>query len=130
MVERCASRLRGIILLPRKAGMLIRYSDQVEAKRKLKLPHISCWDFDLYDPLEKLFFKICDRRVRVRFIKIWFWDLFPPSRQLSLFSAPSRDEEKKKVVIKALDQIRNRYGEDAIKHGREIIQHFRGREAI
>ena len=78
----------------------------------------SFWDFDLYGPLEELFFKACERRVRVRFIKIWFRDFSYPSGQLSLFHDLSPDAEKKSHVVHALDRIRERYGEDVIKYGR------------
>ena len=118
LVERCSYRLRGRAIFPGKAGLLIRYSDQVEVRRRLKLPHVRFRDFDLFRPLEELFFKACKRRVRVRFMRIWFWDLAPPSPQLSLFHAPSPREERGTLVIHAMDRIRERYGEGAIQSGR------------
>jgi DNA polymerase-4 len=118
LVEKCSHRLRSRALFPRKAGLLIRYSDQLEAKRQLKLPRLSFWDFDLYGPMEELFFKACKRRVRVRFIKIWFWDFSSASGQLSLFHDLSSAAEKKATVIQTLDHIRERYGEKAIKYGK------------
>ena len=118
LVERCSYRLRGRAIFPGKAGLLIRYSDQVEVRRRLKLSHVSFRDFDLYAPLETLFFKACTRRVRVRFMRIWFWDFLPPNPQLSLFHAPSPREERGTLVIQAMDRIRERYGEGAIQSGR------------
>jgi DNA polymerase-4 len=118
LVERCSYRLRSSALFPRKAGILIRYSDQMEIKRQVKLSRLSFWDFDLYDPLEALFFKACIRRVRVRFIKVWFWDLSSTSGQLSLFNDLPPAAEKKSSVIQTLDRIRKRYGESAIKYGK------------
>ena len=118
LVERCSYRLRGRAIFPGKAGLLIRYSDQVEVRRRLKLSHVSFRDFDLYAPLETLFFKACKRRVRVRFMRIWFWDFLPPNPQLSLFHAPSPREERGTLVIQAMDRIRERYGEGAIQSGR------------
>lgn len=135
LVERCSYRLRGRAIFPGKAGLLIRYSDQVEVRRRLKLPPFGAQeggperrrgqagrhgpqDFDLFRPLEELFFKACKRRVRVRFMRIWFWDLAPPSPQLSLFHTPSPREERGTLVIHAMDRIRERYGEGAIQSGR------------
>ena len=125
LVEKCSHRLRSRALFPRKAGLMLRYADQVETKRQLSLPLSACghaqagrlsfWDFDLYGPLEKLFFKACNRRVRVRFIRVWFRDLSPASGQLSLFNDISPDTEKKARMVKALDRIRERHGENAIK---------------
>jgi len=132
LVEKCSHRLRKRALFPRKAGLMLRYADQVETKRQLNLPLSACghaeagrlsfWDFDLYGPLEKLFFKACNRRVRVRFIRVWFRDFSPASGQLSLFHDISPNTEKRALVVKALDRIRERHGEDAIKYGRVSAQ--------
>ena len=119
LVERCAFRLRSRTLFPRKAGLLIRYSDQVEVQRRLKLPCLSFWDLDLYGPLEQLFFKTCTRRVRVRFMRVWFWDFSCASGQLSLFPDTSPDHDKKAALVtRALDRIRARHGQGVIRYGK------------
>jgi DNA polymerase-4 len=119
LVEKCSYRLRSRGLFPRKAGLLLRYSDQMETTRQLKLPsHSSFWDFDLYDPIEKMFVNACNRRVRVRFIRVWFRDFSNSNDQLSLFHTTSPDGNRKSLVIQALDRIRERHGEEAIKYGR------------
>ncbi len=118
LVEKCANRLRSRSLLPRKAGLVIRYADQQEIARRIHLPQLSFWDFDLYGPLEELFFKACRRRVRVRFMKVWFRDFSHPSSQLSLFSVAAPSREKKVSVTQALDNIRGRFGGEAIQYGR------------
>ncbi|MCD4717743.1 MAG: hypothetical protein K8R45_13515 [Desulfobacterales bacterium] len=118
LVEKCAFRMRKRALFPAKAGLLIRHSDQMEIRRQVKLSLSSFWDFDLYGPLEALFLNACDRRVRVRFIRIRFWDFSYSSAQLSLFHAPSPALEKRSMVIQALDRIRERHGEGVIKYGR------------
>ena len=115
LVEQCSYRMRKRGLFPRKAGLLIRYSDQMESGRQTRLPHLSLLDTDLYPPLERLFLRACNRRVRVRFIRVWFCEFSPPNPQLTLFHAPSPDEDKKSGVTMALDQIRDRYGEEAIR---------------
>ncbi len=117
LVERCACRMRKRGLIPRKAGLLIRYIDQVETGGRLKVPRPGCQDRDLYNPLEKLFFKRCSRRVRVGFIKVWFWEFFPPDPQLALFHTPFPDEERRSILTRALDRIRERYGEHAVMYG-------------
>jgi DNA polymerase-4 len=118
LVAKCSLRLRKRALFPRAAGLLIRYSDQMETKRRIKLPRLSFWDFDLFGPLEKLFFKACNRRVRVRFLKIWFWDFSPASGQLSLFHDVSPEAEKHALAAQAMDRIKERYGEEAIRPGK------------
>jgi len=117
LVEKSCHRLRSRALFPQKAGLLIRYSDQIECKRLFTLPYSSFWDFDLYPPLENLFLKVYNRRMRVRFMRIWFED-FSVHIQRSLFHDLSPDTKKKFPVIKALDRIRKRYGEEAIRYGK------------
>lgn len=118
LVEKCANRLRSRSLLPRKAGLVIRYADQQEVTRRIRLSQLSFWDFDLYGPLEELFFKACRRRVRVRFMRVWFRDFSHPSSQLSLFPASAPGREQKVSVTRALDNIRGRFGDEAIQYGR------------
>ena len=120
LVEKCSHQMRITAYFPRKAGLLIRYSDQIETGRQINLPHLSFWDFDLYLPLEKMFLTACSRRVRVRFIKIWFWDFSPESSQLLLFHTPSPHKEKTSSVTRAMDRIRERYGEEVIQYGRTV----------
>jgi DNA polymerase IV len=118
LVEQCSRRLRQRQLYPRKGGLHFRYADQEDVIRPILLARPSVWDFDLYPPLEKLFLKACRRRVRVRFMKVWFRDFAPPPAQLSLFAFPSQGEEKKAHVVSSLDRIREKYGDERIQYGR------------
>jgi len=120
LVEKCASKLRARSLAPRRAGLIIRYADQEEVTRRINLPRPSFWDFELYRSMERLFLKACRRRVRVRFMKVWFRDFSAPDPQLTLFAAAPHDREKKAGAILALDRIRERYGGEAIKYGRTV----------
>jgi DNA polymerase-4 len=118
LVEKCSHQLLSRDLAPHKAGLIFRYADQEEIMRCINLPHVSFWDFDLYTPLERIFLRACRRRVRVRFMKVWFQDFSPPTSQLSLFPAQSPLVEKKASVTQALNRIRERYGEETIRYGR------------
>jgi len=116
LVERCAHQLLSRDLCPRKAGLAFRYTDQEEVARRVDLPGVSFWDLDLYRPLERAFLKAYQRRVRIRFLRVWFQDFSAPASQLSLF--PTGFPEKKTLVTKALHRIRERYGGAAIRYGR------------
>ena len=118
LVEKCSYRMRKRELIPRKAGLSVRYSDQVETRRQIQLPRLNFRSPDLFNPLEKLFFEVCSRRVRVNFIRVWFWEFDPPSPQLALFRAPSPDENRKVMTTQAMDRIRERYGTEAISYGK------------
>jgi len=128
LVERCSHRLLSRALCPRKAGLVFRYTDQEEVARRIDLPLSACghaqaggasfWDFDLYRPLERAFLKAYQRRVRVRFLRVWFQDFSPPSSQLSLFPESSSLPGKKASATQALHRIREQYGEGAVRYGR------------
>ncbi len=117
LVERCSYRLRRRKLIPRGAGLLLRYSDQLEVTRQVSLPRASALDSDLYAPLEKIFFKACQRRTGIRTMRVWFRDLALPSAQLSLFPVISPDGERRNQVTRALDSIRERHGDGVIRYG-------------
>jgi DNA polymerase-4 len=118
LVERCSQRLRIRGLIPERAGLAIRYADQMEIIRRISLAGADLWGFAMHDAMERLFFKACERRTGVRFMRIWFSDLSSPSPQLSLFPSASYDMDKKGRVTMALDRIRGRYGDGVIKYGR------------
>jgi len=120
LVERCTRRLRSRSLFPCRAGLIFRYADQEEVMRHIRLPHTSFWDFDLYEALKNLFIRACRRRVRVRFMRVWFQDFSPPDPQLSLFPVVPPVVRKGVSVIQALDRIREKHGREAIRHGRTV----------
>ena len=118
LVERCARRLRERGTYPQRVGLVLRYSDTIEIKRRMRLPTLTYWDFELYPYLKTLFFSACMRRTRVRFMKIWFWDFLYEDNQLCLFEQASPQKEKNKAIVQALDKIRQRYGEKAIGYAK------------
>ncbi|MBW1682354.1 MAG: DNA polymerase IV [Deltaproteobacteria bacterium] len=120
LVQECAFRLRRRGLLPRRAMLRIRYADQVETTRHLKLPYAPLCDQDLYEFLERLFFRACTRRVAVRSLGVRFRDLAPPSRQLSLFHGTGNIDPGKEALTRALDRIRDRHGPGAVRYGRAV----------
>ena len=118
LVEKCVHQLLNRDLVPHKAGLIVRYADQEEIIRRIKLPHVSFWDSDLYTPLERIFLRACRRRVRVRFMKVWFQDFSPLTPQFSLFHTQTQLVEKKASITQALNRIREKYGDVAIHYGR------------
>lgn len=129
LVEICFYHMRKRHWFPMKAGFLVRYGDQVVATRSLKISPavrrghgqtdgLHLWNPALFAPLEKLFFDVCQRRVRVCFLKVWFREFRAFHFQLSLFHAPAPREEKTRRMVRAMDQIRDRYGDGAVFCGR------------
>jgi len=118
LVEKCSHQLLNKALFPHKAGLAFRYTDHKEIIRQVNLPHVNFWNFDLYTPLERILLRACQRRVRVRFMKVWFQDFSPPPSQLSLFPTQFSVPKKKVLAFQALNHIRERYGYEAINYGR------------
>ncbi|MBN2123798.1 MAG: DNA polymerase IV, partial [Deltaproteobacteria bacterium] len=118
LVEKCSHRLRTRALVPGRAGLQLRYADQEDILRQIILPRKSCRDADLYKPLEALFFKLCRRRVRIRFMRVWFQGFSRLDPQLPLFPCREPGEGREKKAIQALDRIREKYGDFAIRYGR------------
>ncbi len=124
LVEKCAFRLRERGIRPGSAGLTIRYSDQLESTRKVHLASEGYWESELYPVIESLFFKACDRRCGVRFMRVRFTDLSKMAGQLSLFSRPHPEIAKRNEVSVAMDQIRGRYGDSAIRFGKTGAGHM------
>ena len=118
LVEKCSRKLRARRLFPLRAGLLIRYADQLEVTRQVRLKGVGIMDMDLYTPLEEQFFKACQRRTGVRFMRIWFREFSTPPAQLSLFPIKSSKAKKPLQLTKALDHIREKYGDMGIEYGR------------
>ena len=90
----------------------IHYTDGFLNKRHRKL---NCNDnHAIINICTDLFKKVFTRRNRVRTIIITATDLFPISRQLSLFDHP---EIKQNNISSALDKMRAKFGQDCIQNG-------------
>ena len=121
LVEKCACRLRKRYIRAGTAGLTIRYSDQSENTRKAHLVSEGYWESELYPVIERLFFKACDRRCGVRFMRVRFTDLSKSSGQLSLFSMPHPKIVRRNKVSVAMERIREKYGEKFINYGKTTI---------
>lgn len=119
MVETCSRRMRDRSIHPGFASVRIRYSDRVEVSRRCRLPQRGSSSLELYPPIEVVFLKAFSRRVRIRHIEVVFYNLRAESGQLCLFDPQERNENKTAAVT-AIDHIRHRYGEEAIRFGRSI----------
>lgn len=118
LVEKCSQRLRRRGARPGRAELQIRYSDQIENNRKAPLASHGYWESELYPVIEKLFFKACDRRCGIRFMRVRFTRLSKTSGQLPLFSQPRPEAVKRNKLSSSMDLIRGKYGYDLISYGK------------
>jgi len=110
MAENLAYQLRNGNKLASCVTVKIRYSDfQTHSKQK-RIPYTSL-DHTLIETTLDLFNKIYDRRVLVRLIGVGYSHLVGGSYQIRLFE----DSQEMINLYQAMDRMRNRYGQDAVK---------------
>jgi DNA polymerase-4 len=118
LVEKATKELRDKKLTARKFRLFLRYSDYKEEQAETRFPGPTDCAPDIFPIAKELLEKILRRRIRVRQLAVKFWDLKPPSAQLSLFDTPQPERSDK--MLKAMDKIRTRFGHDAIGFARTL----------
>ncbi|MCP3176075.1 DNA polymerase IV [Desulfuromonas sp. KJ2020] len=125
LVEGCAYRLRQ---RGQRAGLLVLtlyYEDGVTARRSRRLPSPVAADTALMDSAEALFYATCQRRVRLKGMRLACREL-GTARQLDLFaSAGGEPSRREGTLLQALDQLRQRHGVDVVRRGRTLLSHHR-----
>jgi DNA polymerase-4 len=117
MTERACRKLRIKNVLPRTAWLHVRYSDGVDATRRLRIESPSSIDPVLFRILKPFFFKTNFRRQRVRYASLTLTDLAAPPAQLSLFESPA-ERPKEERLVRAVEAVRGRYGQTSVRFGR------------
>jgi DNA polymerase-4 len=112
LVERTGRRLRAKGQVAGKLSLRLRYADYRESRGTVSLPAETDQDSVVLESTRGLFGKLLDRRVRVRSLELVVEDLTSASTQLPLFSAEAPSKASR--LVRALDRIRDRYGEGAV----------------
>jgi DNA polymerase-4 len=119
--EQICATLRQRQRMCRYVSLTVRHSDHVQQTAHETLPHSTYWEVDLQPVLTGLFYRCFRRRVRLTRLMLQVSRLEPPVQQLSLF------DESESVVLPrshrlslALDQIRAKFGEQALFWGRTL----------
>ncbi len=110
MAESLAYQLRSTNKLTSCVSVKVRYTDFQTHTRQKRIPYTSL-DHTLIETVTDLFEKVYDRRVLVRLIGVRFSNLVGGSYQVKLFE----DSFKMIKLYQAMDQVRKRYGQDAVK---------------
>jgi DNA polymerase IV len=118
MTERACRALRARGVLPATAWLHVRYSDGVDATRRLSVRNPSPVDPAMFRILEPFFLKTNFRRQRVRYLSLTLTDLAAPSGQLSLFDVPSEHAPKEERLIRAVEAVRGKYIKASLQFGR------------
>ncbi|HDP99976.1 MAG TPA: DNA polymerase IV [bacterium] len=117
LVEKIGLQLRRNNLTARKMILEIAYADHRQASAQTWLLAGTNLDHELFTASRELLDKILTRRIRVRRIAVRFFQLRPRSAQLSLFDEQRLDEAAQKLN-QAMDKIREKFGQDAVKFAR------------
>jgi DNA polymerase-4 len=119
MTEKLAYYLRNGNKLTSNVSVTVRYSDFDTRSRQKHIPYTAN-DHTLIATVMQLFDQLYQRRVMARLVGVRFSGLVGGGYQINLFE----DNEKTLHLYKAMDQIRNRFGQGAIK--RAITMDTRG----
>lgn len=119
MTEKLAYYLRMGDKLTSCVSVTVRYSDFDTHSRQAKVPYTAN-DHTLIKTVMELFDQLYNRRVLVRLVGVKMSDLVGGGYQISLFE----DTEEQANLYQAMDKIRNKFGQDAVK--RATTLHVRG----
>lgn len=110
MAENLAFQLRNGHKLTSCITVKLRYSDFNTYSKQQRLPYTSC-DHTLIEITKNLFQSLYNRRLLVRLIGVRYSHLVEGGHQINMFE----DTEETCNLYQAMDQVRNRYGQDAVK---------------
>lgn len=119
MAENLAYQLRNGSKLTSCVTVRVRYSDFQTYSRQKRIPYTAT-DHTLIQTALELFDHLYDRRVLVRLVGVKFSHLVEGTHQINLFE----DDIGLLHLCQAMDRIRNRYGQDAVK--RVVAMESRG----
>ncbi len=121
LLEQLCATLRQQQRMCRHISLTVRHSDHIEQTAHKTLPHSTYWEVDLQPVLTDLFYRCFCRRVRLTRLILQVSRLEPPTRQLSLFDeSESAVPPRSHRLSLALDQIRAKFGEQALSWGRTL----------
>jgi DNA polymerase-4 len=110
MAENLAYQLRNGDKLTSCISVKIRYSDFQTTSKQRHVPYTSA-DHTIIRTVDELFDQLYDRRVLIRLVGVRLSHLVGGGQQINLFE----DSEQIIKLYQAMDAMRNRYGQDAVK---------------
>ncbi len=122
MAENLAYQLRNGNKLTACVSVKIRYADFTTESRQKHIAYTSL-DHTLIPTIQKLFDDLYSRRVLIRLVGVRYSKLVGGGHQINLFE----DSEPLIMLYQAMDKMRNRYGQDAVKRGVTIESRNIGR---
>lgn len=112
MAEKLAFYLRNGDKLTSCVTVTVRYSDFDTRSKQTRIPYTAC-DHALIKKVMELFDSLYDRRVMARLVGVRYSHLVGGGYQINLFD----DTEEMINLYQAMDKMRNRFGQGAVKRG-------------
>ena len=120
LVEKVGRTLRQRCLAARRVAVTLDFSDGRRCSRQRAVRPATANDMALFESVRAALHSAWQRRVRIRHIRLVCDRLaFPPAQQ-ELFPAAAARDRRRVRLVSALDSIRGRFGEDAIKDARTL----------
>ena len=120
-LQRLCRTLRSQRRVCGRLTLSIRYSDHMEVAKHARILPETCWEYDLSPIVVSLFHKSMRRRIRLRALTLSMSGLTAYAEQGLLFEARTpdhRQRERAQKLAVALDSLKARFGEQAIRYGR------------
>ncbi|GAB4428298.1 MAG: DNA polymerase IV [Anaerolineae bacterium] len=115
--EQVGRRLRRANLAGNTVRLKIRWADFTTLSRQTTIDHPTNLDAEIYAAILSLFRQVWPPGKRVRLVGVGVSNFAPPTRQLSLWDDHHQADEQ---LQHTLDQIRAKFGDDAVKRGDEL----------
>jgi DNA polymerase-4 len=120
LVEQAGSRLRRRRRAARRIAIILDYSDGMRRARQVAARPATANDLILFELACRTLHLAWARRVRIRHMRLVCDRLIFPPAQLELFAADQKADEKRSSLISAIDAVRHRFGNEALRFGRTL----------
>ena len=120
LVEQIGGSLRRRRRAAGRIVVMLDYSDGMRSARRLAAKPATANDLTLFALARRVLFLAWSRRVRIRHMRLICDRLMFPPAQLDLFAAERKQKNDREHLIVAVDCIRRRFGDEAVRFGRSL----------
>lgn len=123
MTEQLSYQLRSQEQMTACVAVKIRYTDFKTVTQQKKIPYTNRED-TIFQVIKDLFHHCFQRRVLIRLIGVRFSHLVHANYQMDLFDATLKNVH----LMEAMDQVRNKFGVDAVSRANGLFANRKNRE--
>jgi len=120
LVEQAGRELRRRRRTTRRIAVTLDYSDGRRCARQMAAKPATANDLTLFKLARRTLFLAWNRRVRIRHLRLVCDRLAFPPAQLELFAVEQETTDRQTDLVAAMDKVRQRFGNQAIRVGRTL----------